>query len=79
MTAPDTADEFALAVGARVRAAREDAGMSQEVLGVEVNLSRESVSNVERGLHFRLSTIARIARAVGVPLRSLMNVWDGAI
>jgi transcriptional regulator with XRE-family HTH domain len=42
-------DRFYLEFGQRLRAARARAGLSQEVLGVQVGLNRTSISNIEKG------------------------------
>lgn len=41
--------EYSLEVGRRIRDARRSAGLTQEDLGDEVNLSRTSITNIENG------------------------------
>jgi transcriptional regulator with XRE-family HTH domain len=53
--------------GRRVRAARDDAGLSQEELASRVGLSRGSIANIERGAQrVALHTFVEIAAALGV-------------
>lgn len=47
--AAELADEICERIGERVRAAREDAGLSQAELGRRVGLSRPSIANLEAG------------------------------
>ena len=42
-------DEFYAEVGRRVRMAREAAGLTQDALADQVELSRTSVTNIEKG------------------------------
>lgn len=60
--------------GARVRAAREDRGWSQEKLGERASLHRNYVGAIERGeYNATLLSIARIARALHVTLADLLK------
>ena len=52
--------------GARLRECRRAAGLSQEQLGFAAGLHRTEISLLERGgRDARLSTVARLARALG--------------
>jgi DNA-binding XRE family transcriptional regulator len=60
----------------RVRLARVPRGESQEQLGQRADVSRVTVGSIERGDHpAAVTTYARLARAVGLPLA---DVLDGA-
>lgn len=73
------------AVGVRIKAARERAGMTQEQLAEAVDLSSEHVSVIERGAKSpRLDTFVKISNALRVsPNTLLLDVAeyasDGAI
>lgn len=60
-------------VGSRVRAAREDRGVTQLTLSEKIGLTRSSVANLERG-HQRipLHILALIAEVLDVALFDLM-------
>ncbi|GAA4684389.1 helix-turn-helix transcriptional regulator [Streptomyces youssoufiensis] len=61
-------------VGARIRDAREDRGLSQETLAHSVGLDRRTVGRVELATHATtLDTLARLADALGVPLADLVR------
>lgn len=56
-----------------LRAARADAGISQETLGARADLHRTEVSLLERGERDpRLATIVKLARGLGVPVSALI-------
>ena len=67
-------------IGARVRAAREERGMTTTGLARRVGISQPQISRLENGLQgFRSGTLLRIARALGKPpFYFLMNdrQWD---
>jgi HTH-type transcriptional regulator, competence development regulator len=53
---------------------RHTAGLSQERLALAAKLHRTEISLLERGgRDARISTVARLARALNVPARELMN------
>lgn len=59
---------------ANLRRYRREARLSQEALGEAADLHRTEVSLLERaGREPRLSTIVRLARALEVPPRELLN------
>lgn len=65
--------EFYREVGARIRAAREQKEMSQGKLASGLNLSRTSMTNIERGKQkFLLHTFIGIAKLLDVPITSLL-------
>ena len=60
-------------LGARIRQARRDAGLSQDAFAWEAGIHRTHASLIERGRSDpRLSTLARIARALNVNLAELL-------
>ena len=60
--------------GANLRAARLEAGLSQQRLGSACRLHRTEISLLERGVREpRLSTILRLARGLGIPATDLLD------
>lgn len=63
----------AIAVGDRIRAKRESKGWLQRELAAAAGLPLRTIGRIERGeVDVRLSTLAKIAVALGVPLKELM-------
>lgn len=61
-------------LGKRVREARMRKGTSQHQLSMDAKLSGTYVSEIERGVRdAKLSTIEKIADALGVPPQSLLK------
>ncbi len=61
-------------IGARLRAARTDAGLSQEQLAELAGIDRKTVVRLESGTSdARLTVWLRLARAVRVPLADLVR------
>jgi transcriptional regulator with XRE-family HTH domain len=61
-------------VGARIRKARKEKGMSQEGLADAANMDRSYVSGLERGeFNVSLLALAKIARALEVSLAALVS------
>ena len=66
-----------VATARNLRAQRLRRGLSQEALGHASGLHRTEVSLLERaGREPRLSTISRLARALGIPAASLLEGID---
>ena len=73
MAAVDAREQFAR----NLRAQRLRRGLSQEALGEASGLHRTEVSLLERaGRDPRLSTISRLARALGIPAATLLDGID---
>ena len=68
-----TADlAIAEAIGNRLRAAREDRGLTQTEFAAEAGLSQSQLSDYERGVSIMSSScLVRLARLLGVPLAGL--------
>jgi len=65
--------ELYLRLGRRIRAAREDAGLTQAELAASISLSRTSVTNIERGRQqILLHTLYDIASALGIDAANLL-------
>ena len=59
---------------ARIRRLRESNGISQEAFAEAAGIDRAGYGRIERGqVDVRLSTIARIAEALGVPTQVLFE------
>lgn len=70
---PDRILAYRRAVGERIRRARDRAGITQEALGKQVDLARNTISNIELGRHSpRLDSLAMIAEALGVTVHDLL-------
>jgi len=67
-------------IARRLKALREDAGMSQQSLAVSAGLSVSLVSQIERGSRVdpRMSTITALAGALGITLDELVGTKDSA-
>mgnify|MGYP001599513889 CR=1 FL=1 len=66
---PDWLLEERAAIGRRVRAAREDARLSQEQLAHVAGIARHTVYRTELGTHAAsVDVLLRLAHALGVPL-----------
>lgn len=64
-------------VGKRIRELRSRKGLSQEALAAEANLHRTYLGGIERGLRNpSLNNLAKLAKALGVPLRELFPDGD---
>jgi transcriptional regulator with XRE-family HTH domain len=62
------------AVGERIRAARIHANLTQETVALRAETDRPSVVRIEQGQQSpTLDTLIRLADAIGVPLRELVQ------
>jgi transcriptional regulator with XRE-family HTH domain len=58
-------DPVLVAIGAAIRAARRDVGLSQEALAADAGLDRSYLGGIERGEHnITVVNLIRIARAL---------------
>ncbi|MEN9786959.1 MAG: Helix-turn-helix domain [Pseudomonadota bacterium] len=70
----DSPSALSTRIGARVRAAREATGLSQQELAERASLDPASLSRIERGragLH--VDTVERLAAALRVPVAALLD------
>ena len=68
-----TIERLCTEFGARVRAARNDAGLTPKALASLVGLSRSSIANVEAGRQrVPVHVIWKLADALGVPVSQLL-------
>ena len=69
--------ETTLAFGELLRRLRRDAALSQEALAERSGLSRNGISDLERGLHPapRLETVRLLADALGCVGASVPTCW----
>lgn len=66
--------------GRQFRAARKDAGLTQQEVAERVGLTRTSVTNIERGIqHISLRQLYLLAAAVGLHPAQLLPRPEGAI
>jgi len=70
----EVAEAGRVAFGRRVRAAREDRGLSQEALAERAGVHRTYVSSLERGQrNVGLDNVYALARALDVPPATLFE------
>jgi transcriptional regulator with XRE-family HTH domain len=75
---PKLGEEGAL-FGARLREIRIERGLTQPDLAGRVGTSASNISDLERGVKVpTLTTIARLASALGCKVTELVQVLDGA-
>jgi transcriptional regulator with XRE-family HTH domain len=68
---PDTLKKF----GLRLRKLRQDKGLSLNMFAYENDLSKASVSKIERGIiDFRFSTLLQMANALEISLSELLDL-----
>lgn len=68
-----TADDPAVLIGGRVRAARRDRGLGLGALAEQAGIGKGSLSEIENGVRNpTLSTLYALARALDVPLSTLL-------
>jgi transcriptional regulator with XRE-family HTH domain len=61
-------------IGARVRAARQAAGLTQEAVALRAETDRSSVVRIEQGQQSPTTdTLIRLAAAIGCPLRTFVE------
>ncbi|MGP3684169.1 helix-turn-helix transcriptional regulator [Streptomyces sp. IBSNAI002] len=62
------------AIGARIRAARNDADLTQEALGERVGIDNKTVHRIEYAVSDpSLTVLLGIAKACGIPLAELVR------
>jgi transcriptional regulator with XRE-family HTH domain len=63
--------------GKRLQALRAEQGITQEQLANAVDLTVESISNVERGIHGpKFNNLEKIANALNVQVKELFEFSD---
>ena len=64
-------------LGELIRSTRETRGMSQTTLATLAQVSQETVIRIEAGerLQPRVHLVARMARALGIPVEALVVHW----
>ena len=68
------ATSFHTAVGERLKAARKEAGLTQQAVAEEADISRGTVANVENGAqNVTLGALHRLAQAIGIPVGRLFD------
>jgi len=71
-------DDVSARFGARIRALRQEQGLSQEQLAERAELSRDAVVRLESGERGpRLETVAALASALGTTLPDLLDFDQG--
>jgi len=61
-------------IGANVRAQRKERDWTQERLAIKAGMHLNEVGRVERGVRdMRVSTVAKLAKALGIPAMELLR------
>lgn len=61
-------------LGKRIRLLREEAGLSQEKLGIATGLSQTYISGIENGTRNpSIKTLDKLAKALGVSISDITN------
>ncbi|MFB7112306.1 helix-turn-helix domain-containing protein [Streptomyces sp. NPDC056291] len=60
-------------IGDRVRSERLRQNLTQDAVWQAARIDRRTLQHVEAGRDVKLSTLARVARVLGVPLADLMQ------
>lgn len=65
--------EFLKAIGAKIKAARNEAGLSQTELGAKVNIHYSHISQIENGnVGCLIINLKHIAEALGLDVKELL-------
>ena len=68
-------DPVLVAIGAAIRRARKEVGLSQETLAVDAGLDRSYMGGIERGEHnFAVMTVTKIADALNMAPSKLFDL-----
>jgi len=74
---PNTAKDPQVALGRAIRPRREELGISQQDLGLEIGYDQGWVSHIENDrTNPAYGTVDRIARALGWPMSSLVTLAE---
>lgn len=61
-------------IGLKIKAIRQEAKITQEVLAERCNISVEAVSNIERGVNYpHFETLIQIAKVLGCSLCDILD------
>ena len=75
MRYPDT-DSFLKNLGKKIRAIRNDHGLSQRELGLRAEMEKSEIQRLERGTNVTFKTIIKIANALDVDIETLITFTD---
>jgi transcriptional regulator with XRE-family HTH domain len=68
-------DQLRQRIGSRVKAARLQAGLSQDALADRIGRTPESISNIERGQQLpALDTLLDLAQILHIPIQELLDL-----
>lgn len=72
-------DDVVVVLGKRIRQLRQQTGLSQEKMAAQAGLDRTYYAGIERGeRNPSVKQLAKIARALGVPLTALFSESDAS-
>jgi transcriptional regulator with XRE-family HTH domain len=70
---PETPERLVQRVGERIAELRRAAGMTQEAFAESLDVTVQYISRIEVGENLTLTTLAKIARALGVTVIDLLQ------
>ena len=60
--------------GKRLQQLRTEAGLTQEQLAAKIDLTIESISNIERGIHGpKFENLEKIAKVLKIPVKEMFE------
>lgn len=68
-----------LNIGRKIARIRELKGIKQEALAIELGVSQQTVSNIEKSEKIEEEVLENIAKALGVPTDAIKNFNDEAV
>ncbi|UEG54014.1 helix-turn-helix domain-containing protein [Mucilaginibacter daejeonensis] len=68
-----------LHIGRKIARIRELKGIKQEALAIELNVTQQTVSNIEKSDKIEDELLETIAKALGVPTEAIKNFNDEAV
>lgn len=68
-----------LHIGRKIARIRELKGIKQEALAIELGVTQQTVSNIEKSEKIEDEVLEKIAKALGVPAKAIENFSDEAV
>lgn len=68
-----------LHIGRKIARIRELKGIKQEALAIELGVTQQTVSNIEKSEKIEDEVLEKIAKALGVPAKAIENFNDEAV
>jgi transcriptional regulator with XRE-family HTH domain len=68
-----------LHIGRKIARIRELKGIKQEALAIDLGVTQQTVSNIEKSEKIEEEVLEKIAKALGVPAKAIENFNDEAV